>query len=52
MTMHFHLPGHWLKPNDLWIAAHAITESLIPVTDNEKEFQRMPSLSVEDRVRE
>ena len=44
--------GTLIGPNDLWIAAHAITESLILVTDNEKEFQRIPSLSVENWVRE
>jgi len=43
--------GRLIGPNDLWIAAHAITENLILVTDNEKEFQRVPSLSVENWVR-
>jgi len=43
--------GKLIGPNDLWIAAHAITENLILVTDNDKEFQRVASLSVENWIR-
>ncbi len=45
------LAGKLIGPNDLWIAAHALDENLILVTDNEKEFQRVPSLSVENWIR-
>jgi tRNA(fMet)-specific endonuclease VapC len=34
--------------NDLWIAAHAITENLILVTNNEREFARIPDLTVQN----
>lgn len=36
--------------NDLWIAAHALSEKLILVTNNEKEFRRVPNLSAENWV--
>ena len=36
--------------NDLWIAAHALSENLILVTNNEKEFMRVPNLSVENWI--
>jgi tRNA(fMet)-specific endonuclease VapC len=32
--------------NDLWIAAHAQAENLTLVTNNEKEFKRIPKLKV------
>lgn len=34
--------------NDLWIAAHARAEGWILVTNNEREFQRVPGLQVEN----
>lgn len=40
--------GKPIGPNDLLIAAHAKSEELILVTDNEKEFRRVDSLSVEN----
>lgn len=36
--------------NDLWIAAHARSEGLVVVTNNEREFQRVPGLKVENWV--
>jgi len=36
--------------NDLWIASHALSEKLILVTNNEKEFMRVPDLSVENWI--
>jgi len=36
--------------NDLWIAAHALSENLTLVTNNEKEFMRVPNLSVENWI--
>ena len=34
--------------NDLWIAAHALSAKLILVTNNEREFRRVPGLKVEN----
>ena len=34
--------------NDLWIAAHALTLGAVLVTDNVKEFARVPGLVVEN----
>lgn len=36
--------------NDLWIAAHAKAENLILVTNNEREFKRIPGLTVQNWV--
>ena len=38
--------GTPIGPNDLFIAAHALTEQLTLVTANESEFKRVPSLPV------
>lgn len=40
--------GNVIGPLDMLIAAHAISENLILVTNNEKEFQRIKSLKVEN----
>ena len=34
--------------NDLWIAAHALAEGLTLVTNNEREFRRVPKLKIEN----
>ena len=34
--------------NDLWIAAHAVSLNLTLVTNNEREFKRIPGLSLEN----
>ncbi len=36
--------------NDLWIAAHALAERVILVTNNTKEFARVPHLKIENWV--
>jgi len=36
--------------NDLWIAAHAKAEGLTIVTNNEREFKRVPGLKVQNWV--
>jgi len=51
IRQHLAATGELIGPNDLWIAAHAITENLTLITDNEKEFNRVPSLSVENWIR-
>lgn len=43
--------GEMIGGNDLWIAAHARSEGLTVVTDNEREFRRVPGLTVENWVR-
>lgn len=40
--------GEQIGPNDLWIAAHARTSDLTLVTNNEREFRRVPGLKVEN----
>jgi len=40
--------GRVIGSNDLWIAAHAIAAGLILVTNNEREFRRVPGLNVEN----
>jgi tRNA(fMet)-specific endonuclease VapC len=42
--------GQTIGYNDLWIAAHAICANLIVVTNNEREFRRVPALRVENWV--
>lgn len=36
--------------NDLWIAAHALSQDLTLVTNNTREFERVPGLRVENWV--
>ncbi|WP_376696869.1 PIN domain-containing protein [Wenzhouxiangella sp. EGI_FJ10305] len=40
--------GAPIGANDLWIAAHALALSAVLVTDNEREFRRVPGLDVEN----
>ena len=40
--------GQVIGNNDLWIAAHAISADLILVTNNEREFRRVPDLKIEN----
>lgn len=40
--------GMPIGPNDLWIAAHALALDLVLVTDNVREFARIPGLSLEN----
>ena len=43
-------PGRPIGQNDLWIAAHALAEDLILVTNNTREFSRVPDLRIENWV--
>jgi len=43
--------GQPIGPNDAWIAAHAIARQLVLVTNNEREFKRVPGLKVENWLR-
>jgi tRNA(fMet)-specific endonuclease VapC len=40
--------GERIGNNDLWIAAHALALGLTVVTNNEKEFGRVPGLKVQN----
>jgi tRNA(fMet)-specific endonuclease VapC len=40
--------GTIIGANDLWIAAHALATNLTVVTNNEREFRRVPGLTVEN----
>jgi tRNA(fMet)-specific endonuclease VapC len=40
--------GEVIGSNDLWIAAHAVTAGLTLVTNNEREFRRVPDLKIEN----
>jgi tRNA(fMet)-specific endonuclease VapC len=40
--------GTVIGSNDLWIAAHALAADLTLVTNNEREFRRVPGLKVEN----
>lgn len=43
--------GTPIGPNDLFIAAHALALDAVLVTDNEKEFSRVPGLKIENWLR-
>ena len=43
--------GQVIGNNDLWIAAHARANGWVLVTNNEKEFKRVPNLRVENWVK-
>ncbi len=40
--------GEIIGGNDLWIAAHAKAAGLVLVTNNEREFKRVPGLKVQN----
>ena len=40
--------GKSIGENDTWIAAHALAANLTLVTNNEREFRRVPKLRVEN----
>jgi tRNA(fMet)-specific endonuclease VapC len=42
--------GEMIGNNDLWIAAHAKATGLTLVTNNEREFQRIPGLKIQNWV--
>ncbi len=48
IRLHLHQSGLPIGHNDLLIAAHARTLGLIMVTNNTREFSRVPGLQVED----
>jgi tRNA(fMet)-specific endonuclease VapC len=45
---HLEAKGTPIGGNDLWIAAHALAGDMTLITNNLREFQRVPGLKVED----
>lgn len=43
--------GEMIGGNDLWIAAHAKSTGVILVTNNEREFKRIPGLKLQNWAR-
>jgi tRNA(fMet)-specific endonuclease VapC len=43
--------GKPIGVNDMWIAAHALAENRTVVTNNEREYTRVPGLRVENWLR-
>ena len=43
--------GKPIGANDLWIAAHALALEAVVVTDNVREFERVPGLAVQNWLR-
>jgi tRNA(fMet)-specific endonuclease VapC len=50
IRQHLQADGKLIGNNDLWIAAHALAAKLILVTNNVGEFERVPSLRIENWV--
>lgn len=50
IRQHLQVSGKPIGNNDLWIAAHALANKLILVTNNVAEFERVPELRVENWV--
>ena len=44
--------GEIIGNNDLWIAAHALSLGLILITNNVREFRRVPGLEIENWAQE
>lgn len=45
---HLEAKGTPIGGNDLWIAAHALAGDMTVITNNLREFERVPGLKVED----
>ena len=48
LRAHLRNMGTPIGPNDLWIAAHARASNLILVTNNTREFSRVPKIKLEN----
>lgn len=51
LRAHLEGAGTPIGPNDLWIAAHALAGDHVLVTNNEREFRRVPGLRIENWLR-
>ena len=45
---HLERKGTPIGANDLWIGAHALSLGLTLITNNEREFKRIPKLKIEN----
>ena len=52
LRCHLERTGRIIGENDQWIAAHALAENAVLVTNNTKEFDRVPGLHIENWVAE
>jgi tRNA(fMet)-specific endonuclease VapC len=48
LSAHLERGGQMIGTNDLWIAAHALTENLTLTTSNERQFRSIPGLKIEN----
>lgn len=48
LRAHLEQTGTPIGPNDTWIAAEALHHKLVLVTDNLREFERVPGLRIEN----
>ena len=51
LRVHLERLGTPIGANDLWIAAQALQDDSVLVTDNTKEFGRVPDLKIENWLR-
>lgn len=51
LRRHLESAGRPIGASDMWIAAHSLSHDLILVTDNEREFSRVPGLKIENWLR-
>ena len=51
LRAHLAAAGQMIGPNDLWIAAHALSLELPLISHNLREFERVPRLAVETWMR-
>ena len=51
LRTHLAAAGQMIGPNDLWIAAHALSLELPLISHNLREFERVPGLAVETWMR-
>jgi len=48
VRIHLERRGQIIGANDLWIASHCLQLGLTLVTNNEREFRRIPNLPIEN----
>ena len=48
IRLHLHQTGQMIGPNDLLIAGQARARGMVLVTNNTREFERVPGLRVEN----
>ena len=48
IRLHLQRKGQMIGNNDLWIVSHCLHLGLTLVTNNEREFKRIPNLSIEN----